>query len=251
MEEVDGSYLLEADGSIGFRVGAHDTDAELVIDPSLSVSYATFLGGSGTDTAASIAVDGSGKIYVGGTTSSASFPGSAIKRLGPADGPTQFFVAKIDPTQSGTASLMYLTFLGGGGFQKGGIIAVDGLGDVAVTGTTTASDYPVTDTSTPTSGLSSGLGNDIAVSEINSAGNALVFSTLFGGSGIESQGGPGGIAIGPNRTVYIASDVETTQIDSGSPGLPVTPNAYLTTWDGQSGDAFLAEIVPPTAGGAP
>ena len=247
--EVDGSYVLEADGSIGFRIGPHDPGAALVIDPSLSVSYATFLGGSGTDTASSIAVDSAGMIYVGGTTGSTAFPGATTKRFGPADGPTQFFVAKIDPTKMGAASLAYLAFLGGGGFQKGGIIAVDALGDVAITGTTTASDYPVTDTSTPTSGLSSGLGNDVALSEINPAGNALVFSTLFGGSGMESQSGPGGIAVGPNGAVYIATDVETTQIDSASPDLPVTSGAYLTAWDGQAGDAFLAEFAPPAAAG--
>jgi hypothetical protein len=42
---VDGGYVLDADGSVGFRVGAHDRAATLVIDPSLSVGYATFLGG--------------------------------------------------------------------------------------------------------------------------------------------------------------------------------------------------------------
>ena len=249
--EIDGGYVLEADGSIGFRIGPHDPGAVLVVDPSLSVSYATFLGGSGADTAASIAVDGSGKIYVGGTTGATAFPGTLPKRLGPADGSTEFFVAKIDPTQTGAASLVYLAFLGGGGFQKGGVIAVDSSGDVAITGTTTATDYPVTDTSTPSSGLASGLGNDVAVSEINPAGNALVFSTLFGGSGAESQAGPGGIALGSTGDVYVASDVETTPIDSASPDLPVTTGAYLTTWDGQQGDAFLAVFAPPTAvGGA-
>jgi hypothetical protein len=39
--EIDAGYILEADGSIGFRIGPHDPGATLVIDPSLSVSYAT------------------------------------------------------------------------------------------------------------------------------------------------------------------------------------------------------------------
>ena len=237
--------MIEADSSIGFRIGPHDTDAALVVDPSLSVSYATFLGGSGADTATSIAVDGASKIYVAGITGSTTFPGTLPKRLGPADGPTEFYVAKIDPTQSGAASLIYLAFLGGGGFQKGGIIAVDSSGDVVITGTTTASDYPVTDTSTPTSGLASSLGNDVVVSEINPAGNALVFSTLFGGSGAESQSGAGGIALSTAGDVYIASDVQTTAIDSASPDLPVTAGAYQPIWDSQSGDAFFAVLSPP------
>jgi hypothetical protein len=45
---VDGGYFLDADGSVGFRVGPHDRRATLVVDPSLSISYATFLGGDGS-----------------------------------------------------------------------------------------------------------------------------------------------------------------------------------------------------------
>ncbi len=55
--DVEGSYLLRADGAVGFRAAAHDPVATLVIDPSLSVAYATFLGGTGEDSANSIAMD--------------------------------------------------------------------------------------------------------------------------------------------------------------------------------------------------
>ncbi len=248
---VEGDYVIEADGSIGFRIGPHDPSAALIVDPSLSVAYGTFLGGSGTETAASIALDASGKIYVGGTTTSTSFPGVTSKRLGPADGPAQFFIAKVDPTLTGASSLIYLTFFGGSGTQAGGLIAVDATGDVAITGTTTATDFPVTDTTVPTSALATGVGNDTVVSEIGPAGNTLVFSTLFGGSGTESQTGPGGIALDGKGDVYIASDVHTTPIDSASADLPVSTGAYQTIWDGEQGDAFLAIFQPPaTAGGA-
>jgi hypothetical protein len=248
---IDGGYVIEADGSIGFRVGPHDPNATLVVDPSLSVAYATFLGGSGSDIAESIALDASGKIYVGGTTTSTSFTGAPAKKLGPADGPAEFFVAKIDPTLTGPSSLIYLAFFGGSGTQAGGLIAVDASGDVAITGTTTATDFPVTDTAVPTSALASGDGNDVVVSEIGPAGNTLVFSTLFGGSGTESQSGPGGIALDGTGDVYVASDVQLTPLDSASADLPVTTGAYQTAWDGEPGDAFLAIFQPPaTAGGA-
>lgn len=248
---VEGDYVIEADGSIGFRIGPHDPTATLIVDPSLSVAFGTFLGGPGTETAASIALDASGKIYIGGTTTSTSFPGAPPKRLGPADGPAQFFVAKIDPALTGASSLIYLTFFGGSGTQSGGVIAVDPSGDVAITGTTTATDFPVTDTTAPTIALASSEGNDVVVSEIGPAGNTLLFSTLFGGSGTESQVGPGGIALDGKGDVYIASDVHTTPIDSASTDLPVTTDAYQTLWDGEPGDAFLAIFQPPaTAGGA-
>jgi len=249
---VDGQYLIEADGSVGFRIGPHDPVATLVIDPSISVAYATFLGGTGTDSAASIAADAQRNVYVAGTTTStAAFPGAAA-RLGPTSGPAEFFVAKIDPAASPANSLVYLTFLGGSGTQSGGLIAVDGSGDIAITGTTTSTDFPVTDSSQPTAGLTSGNGNDVIVSELGPAGNTLIFSTLFGGSGAESENGTGGIALDSSGNVYVASDTNVTKADPSSADLPVTTGAYQSTWDGEQSDAFLAVFQPPAqSGGAP
>ena len=167
---VDGAYILEADGWLGFRIGPHDPHAALIIDPSLSVAYATFLGGTGADVAASVALDGAGKVYVGGTTTSpGTFPGTS-RALGPGGGTSEFFVAKLDPTVTGANSLVYLTFLGGSQTQIGGMIAVTSAGSVAITGTTTSPDYPVTDSKLPTNALTSGVGNDVAVSEIDPYG---------------------------------------------------------------------------------
>jgi hypothetical protein len=220
--KVSGGFVLEADGSVGIRVGAHDRRAGLLVDPSISVSYATFLGGSGSDTAASVAVDPSGKIYVGGTTTSASSFTETGMRIGDVDGPSEFFIAKIDPSMTGSSSLVYLTFLGGTGAQTGGLLALDSSGDVAVTGTTTAADFPVTGGSLPTTALTSGQGDDVIVSELDPTGSQLVFSVFFGGTGTESVNAAGGIAIGPGGSVYIASDTNPTSLNTNSPDLPVT-----------------------------
>jgi len=250
---VSGGFVLEADGSVGIRVGAHDPAAGLLVDPSISTSYATFLGGSGTDTAASVAVDSSGKVYVAGTTTSASsFPEAPSKSVGAADGPAEFFIAKMDPAMTGPNSLVYLTFLGGTGTQTGGLIALNSSGDLAITGTTTAADFPVTGTSPPTTALTSGKGNDVILSELDPTGSQLVFSTLFGGTGTESVNSAGSIAIGATGNVYIASDTKLTSLDASSPDLPVTAGAMQTTWDAQKSDGFLAIFTPSaTAGAAP
>ncbi len=150
---VDGGYVLEVDGSVGFRVGDYDPRATLVIDPSLSVGYATFLGGAGEDSAASIALDASGKIYIGGATTSAeTFVSTVGTGLGPGGGNSDFFIAKIDPSATGPDSLKYLTFIGGSGTESGGEIAVDGAGNVGLLGVTTSPDYPVSDGSVRTTG---------------------------------------------------------------------------------------------------
>ncbi len=246
---VDGAYILEADGSLDFRIGPHDPHAALIIDPSLSVAYATFLGGTGADVAASVALDGAGKVYVGGTTTSpGTFP-STSRALGPGGGTSEFFVAKLDPAVIGANSLVYLTFLGGSQTQTGGMIAVTSAGSVAITGTTTSPDYPVTDSKLPTSALTSGVGNDVGVSEIDPTGSTLVFSTLFGGSGAESQNGTGAIALDSSGNVYVASDTNTTSLDKTSADLPVTAGAYTTTWDGDESDGFFAIFTPPAQPG--
>lgn len=238
---VDGAYRIYADGSIGFQVGPHDPHAALVVDPSLTVSYASFLGGTGAETAAGLALDSQGNIYLAGTTtSSSSFPDTVSARLGSGSGQSQFYIAKINPAVTGTSSLLYLTFLGGSGAQAGGQIAVDSSGDIAVTGATTSADFPVTDGSQPTVGLTGGTGNDLIVSELDPTGATLLYSTLFGGSGAESQNGTGGIAIGPSGNIFMASD--TTSAD-----LLVTAGAYQTSFQSPYSNGFLAEFDPASA----
>jgi hypothetical protein len=93
---VDGGYVLEADGSVGFRVGTYDRRATLVIDPSLSVSYATFPGRAGDDRATSVALDAAGKTYIGGTTTLVStFVETSGTKLGSEGGNSDYFIAKI------------------------------------------------------------------------------------------------------------------------------------------------------------
>src|SRR6202035_6159938 len=57
---------------LGFAIGRYDRGPPVVIDPTLV--YSTYLGGSGLDDVAQVAVDGAGNAYVTGTTTSADFP---------------------------------------------------------------------------------------------------------------------------------------------------------------------------------
>ncbi|TMA54306.1 MAG: hypothetical protein E6J80_10400 [Deltaproteobacteria bacterium] len=84
------------------------------------------LGGQGDDFAYGIAVDTAGKVYVTGTTTSLDFPTTANSvqpQKGPPAAPySDAFVAKLDPEGTGP---VYITYLGGGGFDEGRAIAVD------------------------------------------------------------------------------------------------------------------------------
>jgi hypothetical protein len=233
---VKGAYILEADGTIGFHIGPHDPGATLVIDPSISIVYSSFLGGAGSDSANSLAMDSTGDLYVGGTTTSAAtFPESGSSFIGPNGGTADLFIAKIDPSKSGADSLVYLTFLGGSGNETGGLVAVDSEGNAAIAGTTTSTDFPVTDGSKFPTGP-----NAATVTEIDPTGSTLLYSTIFGGNGTEAAQGSGGLAFDGSGNIFVASDTSSTN-------LPVTSGAFQGNYGGGTSDGFLAIFKPASA----
>ena len=226
-QTIPGGYAVGRSGQIFFDVPVYDHTRPLVIDPSVSLTYTTFLGGSGTDSAGGVAVDSSGNVYLGGAAAPVGFPESS-NSIGPGGGASEFFVAKIDPTQTGAASLIYLTFIGGSGSQTGGQLAVDPNGDVAITGSTTSSNYPVTDKSALGSSA-----NALALSELNSEGNSLVLSTVLAGNGSEGTEGNPAVAFTPAGDLIVAADTSSTN-------LPVTAGAFNAVYGGGTTDGFLA-----------
>jgi hypothetical protein len=143
-ETVEGHYVLAAapdsdltEGNgpreVGFELGRYDRARALVIDPV--IVYSTFLGGFERDSVNGIAVDSIGNAYLTGGTASTTFPGAAGSPIQPASagaaGSVDAFVTKINA--AGTA-IVYSTFLGGSRNDAGFAIAVDGSGNVYVTG---------------------------------------------------------------------------------------------------------------------
>jgi len=110
------------------------------LNPSGSaLVYSTYLGGSGADAVSCIAIDSSGNAYVVGTTTSNDFP--TMNPLQPTfgGGYQDSFVTKLN--SSGSA-LVYSTYLGGTGNDRGSGIAVDSADNAHVTGTTSSTNFP-------------------------------------------------------------------------------------------------------------
>lgn len=215
------SYRLEPDGAARFALGAYDRSRPLVIDPTLS--YSTFLGGSGNDFGYGIAVDSSGSAYVAGETASLNFPTAAPLQSAKAGG-IDAFVAKLNP--AGTA-LVYSTYLGGSATDRAYGIAVDGSGSAYLVGTTSSTDFP---TANPIQASNAGL-SDVFVARLNSSGSALLFSTYLGGGNYDDGRG---IALDGDGRAAITGD--STSID-----FP-TVAAFQPTFGGGSNDAIVARL---------
>jgi hypothetical protein len=236
----------------GAAVGGGSNLAISKLNPTATkLLYSTYLGGSGAgyrgDTAGGFAVAG-GNIYVAGTTWEANFPVTTgafqSSNKGAGGGHSTCFVAKLNPTATGAAGLVYSTYLGGsGGFSGDGAdaIAVDSAGDAFVTGTTPSSDFPVTANAFQGALNSNAITYNQAnafFTELNPAGTALKYSTYLGGNG--SDVGTG-ISVTGAGNVYLAGY-------AGSPNFPVTQDSYQTNFNAPGlVSGWMAEFVMGTA----
>ena len=228
--EVPVGYALRASNEVGLRLGAYDRHQQLVIDPVLA--YSTYFGGSGGDIGYGIAVDSSGNAYVTGISNSANFPTSpGSQNFG---GGGDAFVVKLNPagstsSSSSTPQRVYSTFLGGSGTDSGNAIAVDAGGDAYVTGSTTSTNFPAT---TGVFQTAPGGGSDAFVTELNSTGAGLVYSSYLGGSGDDAGQG---IAVDSSNNAYVTGSTQSANFPT------VTPLPGLNVNAGSS-DAFVAKV---------
>jgi len=200
------------------------------------LDYSTYLGGNAGDQGSGIAVDALGNAYVTGITNSGnSFPTTFGAFLTTPPANFSAFVTKLNPT--GTAPLVYSTFLGGsGGFNQGLGIAVDSGGNAYVTGLTFSSNFPTTTGAFQSSApLPPGNGHAF-VTKLNPTGSGQVYSTYLGGSSFD-QGL--GIAVDSGGYAYVTGQ-------TNSSNFPTTPGAFQSTapLPPGNGDAFVTKLNP-------
>ncbi len=128
--EVGARYALVARNRVSFQLAKYDRKRELRIDPVVLV-YSTYLGGNSGDAGYGIAVDAAGSAYVTGSTFSTNFPTQSPYQATYEGGTCDAFVTKLSPAGD---TLVYSTYLGGGGWAAGEGIAVDAAGSAYVTG---------------------------------------------------------------------------------------------------------------------
>ena len=195
-----------------------------------SLTYSTYLGGSGTDVANGITVDSVENIYITGSTISTNFPvvyGSYDAICG-TDGNcnSSKYDAFVVSLKADGSSPSYSTYLGGSDNDFGKSIAVSDSGRVSVGGYTTSADFPV---KSPVQAIFGGV-TDAFVSRLNATGVGLDYSTFLGGSNADQAMSIAGDGAG---NVFVAGNTISTNFPTSSPIQ--AGSAGLT-------DAFIARI---------
>lgn len=173
------------------------------------ITYSTCIGGNVTaDFAFSIALDSSNNAYLTGTANGGNFPTkNAVQPE--SGGGKDAWVAKFDPTESGEASLIYSTYLGGSGTDEGFGVAVDANGQACVTGITGSVNFPLKNAFDSTNQI-----NEAFITVVSANGNALVNSSFLGGS---DQDAGNNIAISENGAIWIVGDTLSSNFPTSLP----------------------------------
>jgi uncharacterized protein (TIGR03437 family) len=234
VDSAGSAYVVGSTSSQNFPVTAGAVQTHLAGNSDVFVAklspdgstlvYATYLGGSGFDSAAAIAVDSFGSVYLGGLASG-DFPTSHGAYRSTGGGA---FVTKLDPLGS---VLVYSTFLGANSSGITSGMAIDSAGSVYAAGSTTSPSFPTTP-----GAISSaiGAGNSAAfLVKLNPTGTAAVYSSILGGHG-DTFGGS--VAVDSQGNAYFAGSTDAAD-------FPVTSGAFQKSVAGNA-DAFVVKLNP-------
>ncbi|HEY1219591.1 MAG: SBBP repeat-containing protein [Bryobacteraceae bacterium] len=218
-QPVQGGYSLEAGNVIGFKLAGYDKTRPLVIDPTLV--YGSFLGTGFSINA--ITTDSLGDVYVAGFAGAGMPTVNALQPAATAEGGNGF-VMKLNP--AGT-TVLYSTYFGGTTSDSGMYgIAVDSSGELAGTGFTTATDFPLVNAAWSKFDATN---NQSAIAlKLSADGSALVYSTYLPGAFGAA------IALDGSENAYVVGDAYATAV--------ATSGAYQTAFGGGYQDAFVAKL---------
>ncbi len=168
---------------------------------------------------AAVAVDNLGHFWMTGTTSNPCLPSTpgVVEPTLASGNDSAGFLTKLDTNKSGTASIVYTTYVGATSNAAPRGLVVDSSGNAYVTGNA-ATNYPHTH----------GFGTDTSsfgfpafITKFNATASARIFSSMIHGV----DGGVAGIAIDPSLNVYVAGNTSST-------GFPTTTGAFQRTLKG-------------------
>lgn len=198
-----------------------------------TITWSKFFGGTGNDSILGLGLDATLNVFVTGYTSSDNFPlALAFDSLREGE---EAVAAKLDPA----GTLVWSSFLGGVGNDRGMALAVDGAQNVWVTGYTQSNNFP------SANGFDTALGGtqDAFVTKINGAAPpgvpTVAWSSYLGGATGTEQGNA--VALDGSGNAVVVGWTQSTDFPQGA-----NPGYRTTLWGTQ--DSFVAKVA--AGGGA-
>jgi len=203
-----------------FGGGFDDAFVAKVSSDGLSILYCTYLGGSTMDWGNAIAVDGSGRAYIGGITfSSSDFP--IVNALQPHSTGTPGFLTRLSADGK---TFEFSTFYGESGVSSIIGLALDSAGYIYLTGEAGAADFPVKNPFQSAAAFG-------FVAKLTPNADSIVYSSFLGDQNTDGWG----IAVDASGAVFV-SGVAGAQF--------VTKNAFQPSFGGGEWDLFVAKVSP-------
>jgi hypothetical protein len=215
----------------------------VLLDPSGAQQlYGSYLGGSGNEEGRSVVLDALGRVALVGISDSDDFPTTAGAAQTELAGNADVFVARLSP---GNPTPHSVTLVGGDGEDISRQMAGYGDASVVVTGSTTSTDFPTTPNALQSSQAG---GEDVFVTIVGPDGDALAFSTYFGGTGNDRARG---MALGANGAIHVVGFTGSTDFPTEHALQPDFAGGGVENCFFAGGcDAFLVRIGLPEPDGA-
>ncbi|MBI5084890.1 MAG: SBBP repeat-containing protein [Acidobacteria bacterium] len=235
---VESAYRLLPSGEIAFRLGAYDRDLPLVIDPV--VSWVGYLGWDQTDVVNAVLADPDGGFwFAGGAFSHRPIPDGTSPYQTDKKGAKDAFIAKIVP-DGASWKLAYWSYIGGGADDEATSIAWLGF-RLAITGTTTSTNFPLGGASIQTTHAGADDAFVVLYDPLASGLDCMTYSTYFGGPGSEF---PQSVAADRRGNLAITGYTNSGELKGATAGTVYQPS-------NRGGlDAFVAVFRPLEANAA-
>ncbi|WP_350292736.1 SBBP repeat-containing protein [uncultured Croceitalea sp.] len=229
-------YVAGTTNSIDFPIknamqeennGGNDVFLVVIDMTGTVISYASYLGGKGTDQLYDIDIDSSGNVFILGVTDSSNYPTTRKAFQSNFGGVRDAFITRINLQKR---EMVYSTYLGGEKDDNPSSLQVSEKGDAFIVGNTASENFPIVNSQE----INISGSHDAFIACLNSNGLFLHYSTLFGGRGKDFFEG---LAIGSDGSITVSGG-------SNSIDFPIM-NPIQDTFLGGRFDMIVTRFVIP------